>query len=62
MPAFPVDDPYYISQALVSQVNPDSLKATLIDPASFPQQKHRIRYHIRISRHWRSTQMGPFKI
>jgi hypothetical protein len=35
MPAFPVDDPYYISQALVSQVNPDSLKATLIDLQAF---------------------------
>jgi hypothetical protein len=34
-PAFPVDDPYFISQQLASQVRPDSLKATLIALQAF---------------------------
>lgn len=30
MPAFPVDDPYFITSQLAHDVNPDSLKATLL--------------------------------
>src|SRR5688572_3146327 len=35
MPAFPVDDPFSISQALATQINPDSMKATLIELRKF---------------------------
>ena len=35
MPAFPVDDPYFISERLVTQIRPDSLKATLLALQAF---------------------------
>ena len=35
LPPFPVDDPFSISQALASQINPDLLKATLIELRKF---------------------------
>ena len=35
LPPFPVDDPFYISQSLATQINPDSLKATLIELRKF---------------------------
>jgi len=34
-PAFPVDDPYFIAQHLAQNINPDSLKATLIALQAF---------------------------
>lgn len=35
MPPFPVDDPFYISEALATQINPDSLKAILVELRKF---------------------------
>src|SRR4030095_11737944 len=35
LPPFPVDDPYVISEALATQISPDSLKATLIELQAF---------------------------
>src|SRR5688572_13902832 len=35
LPAFPVDDPYYISEALVNRISPDSMKATLLALRTF---------------------------
>ncbi|HUR30587.1 MAG TPA: M28 family peptidase [Saprospiraceae bacterium] len=35
LPPFPVDDPYSISQALATQINPDSLKSILIELRKF---------------------------
>ncbi len=35
LPAFPVDDPNFISQQLIHQIRPDSLKATLIALQAF---------------------------
>jgi hypothetical protein len=35
LPAFPVDDPYFISEALVNRISPDSMKATLLALRTF---------------------------
>ncbi len=35
LPAFPVDDPYAISEDLVNRINPDSMKATLLALRTF---------------------------
>lgn len=35
LPAFPVDDPYFISENLVNRISPDSMKATLLTLRTF---------------------------